>query len=165
MSEYESLQSIIASVKKKYGDGSIVRGSDVREMIPRITTGVLSYDLMLGGGWPVNQWSEIIGEESSGKTAMAFKTIAANQALDPEFCAMWIAAEDFVPEYAKAIGVDLDRLWIVENNIMEQVYDLAIRALDNRAVDMIVIDSLPALVPDAEAEKMMVTAAMSGSLL
>lgn len=155
MSEYESLQSIIASVKKKYGDGSIVRGSDVREMIPRITTGVLSYDLMLGGGWPVNQWSEIIGEESSGKTAMAFKTIAANQALDPEFCAMWIAAEDFVPEYAKAIGVDLDRLWIVENNIMEQVYDLAIRALDNRAVDMIVIDSLPALVPDAEAEKMM----------
>jgi recombination protein RecA len=86
---------------------------------------------------------------------MAFKTIAANQALDPEFCAMWIAAEDFVPEYAKAIGVDLDRLWIVENNIMEQVYDLAIRALDNRAVDMIVIDSLPALVPDAEAEKMM----------
>ena len=155
MAEYESLQSIINSVKKKYGDGSIVKGSDVREMIPRITTGVLSYDLMLGGGWPVNQWSEIIGEESSGKTAIAFKTIAANQAADPDFCALWIAAEDFVPEYAKAIGVDLDRLWIVENNIMEQVYDLAIRALDNRAVDMIVIDSLPALVPDDEAEKMM----------
>jgi recombination protein RecA len=86
---------------------------------------------------------------------MAYKTIAANQALDPEFCALWIAAEDFVPDYAKSIGVDLDRLWIVENNIMEQVYDLAIRALDNRAVDMIVIDSLPALIPDAEAEKMM----------
>lgn len=155
MSDYESLQSIISSINKKYGNGSMVKGSEVREMIPRISTGVLSYDLMLGGGWPVNQWSEIIGEESSGKTALAYKTIAANQASDPEFCAMWIAAEDFVPEYAKAIGVDLDRLWIVENNIMEQVYDLSIRALDNRAVDMIVIDSLPALVPDDEAEKMM----------
>jgi RecA/RadA recombinase len=155
MSEYESLQSIISSVKKKYGNGSIVKGSDVKEMIPRITTGVLSYDLMLGGGWPVNQWSEIIGEESSGKTAMAFKTIAANQALDPDFCVLWIAAEDFVADYAKSIGVDLDRVWVVENNIMEQVYDLAIRALENRAVDMIVIDSLPALVPDDEAEKMM----------
>jgi recombination protein RecA len=155
MSDYESLQTIISSINRKYGNGSIVKGSDVREMIPRITTGMLSYDLMLGGGWPVNQWSEIIGEESSGKTAIAYKTIAANQQADPEFCALWIAAEDFVPEYAKAIGVDLDRLWIVENNIMEQVYDLSIRALDNRAVDMIVIDSLPALVPDDEAEKMM----------
>jgi recombination protein RecA len=155
MSNYESLQSIITSVKKKYGDGMILKGSDIKEKMPRITTGVLAYDLMLGGGWPVNQWSEIIGEESSGKTALAYKTIAANQALDPEFTALWIAAEDYVPEYAKAIGVDLDRLWIVENNIMEQVYDLAIRALDNRAVDMIIIDSLPALVPDDEAEKMM----------
>jgi len=155
MSDYESLQSIISSINKKFGDGVIVKGSDVRETLPRITTGVLAFDLMLGGGWPVNQWSEIIGEESSGKTALAYKTIAANQAKDPEFTALWIAAEDYVPEYAKSIGVDLDRLWIVENNIMEQVYDLAIRALDNRAVDMIVIDSLPALVPDDEAEKMM----------
>lgn len=155
MADYESLQSIINSINKKHGDGTLVKGSSVREMMPRITSGVLAIDLMLGGGWPVNQWSEIIGEESSGKTALAYKTIAANQALDPEFCALWIAAEDFVPDYAKAIGVDLDRLWIVENNIMEEVYDLAIRALDNRAVDMIVIDSLPALVPDDEAEKMM----------
>lgn len=155
MSEYESLQSIISSLRKKHGEGIIVKGSEVNEMIPRITTGVLSYDLMLGGGWPVNQWSEIIGEESSGKTAMAYKTIASNQALNPDFCALWIAAEDFVPQYAQAIGVDLERLWVVETNIMEEVYDLAIRALDNRAVDMIVIDSLPALVPDDEAEKMM----------
>jgi len=103
----------------------------------------------------MNQWSEIIGEESSGKTAMAYKTIAANQALDPNFCALWIAAEDYVPEYAKAIGVDLDRLWVVESNIMEQVYDLIIRTLDNRAVDLIVIDSLPSLVPGDEFEKNM----------
>jgi recombination protein RecA len=143
----ESLQSIISSIQKKYGDDIIVKGSDVKEDMTRITTGVLAFDLMLGGGWPVNQWSEIIGEESSGKTAMAYKTIAANQAIDPNFCALWIAAEDYVPEYAKSIGVDLDRLWVVESNIMEQVYDLIIRTLDNRAVDLIVIDSLPSLVP------------------
>ena len=151
----ESLQSIISSIQKKYGDDIIVKGSTVKEEMPRITTGVLAFDLMLGGGWPVNQWSEIIGEESSGKTAMAYKTIAANQALDPNFCALWIAAEDYVPEYAKAIGVDLDRLWVVESNIMEQVYDLIIRTLDNRAVDLIVIDSLPSLVPGDEFEKNM----------
>ena len=151
----ESLQSIISSIQKKYGDDIIVKGSAVKEEMPRITTGVLAFDLMLGGGWPVNQWSEIIGEESSGKTAMAYKTIAANQALDPNFCALWIAAEDYVPEYAKAIGVDLDRLWVVESNIMEQVYDLIIRTLDNRAVDLIVIDSLPSLVPGDEFEKNM----------
>lgn len=155
MSDYESLNSIINAMNKKYGDGVIVKGSEVRELMPRITTGILAYDLMLGGGWPANQWSEIIGEESSGKTALAYKTIAANQALDPDFTALWIAAEEYVPDYAKSIGVDLDRLWVVESNIMEQVYDLVIKTLDNRAVDMIVIDSLPALVPSDESEKMM----------
>lgn len=151
----ESLASIIASINKKYGDDIIVQGSQVREELPRITTGVLAFDLMLGGGWPTNQWSEIIGNESSGKTALAYKTIAANQALDPEWLAMWVAAEEFVPDYAQSIGVDLDRLWVVESNVMEHTYDLVLRALDNRAVDCIVIDSLPALVPGDEAEKAM----------
>ena len=151
----ETLASIIASVNKKYGEDIVLQGSAIREELPRITTGILAFDLMLGGGWPTNQWSEIIGDESSGKTAVAYKTIAANQALDPDFIAMWIAAEEFVPEYAKAIGVDLERLWVVETNVMEHAYDLVIRALDNRAVDCIVIDSLPALVPGDEAEKMM----------
>ena len=155
MSDFESLQSILSALTKKYGDDVIIKGSQVIEATPRITTGVLAYDLMLGGGWPVNQWSEIIGEESSGKTALAYKTIAANQAIDPEYTAMWVAAEAYVPEYAKAIGVDLDRLWVVETNIMEEVYDLVIRVLDNRAVDLIVIDSLPSLVPGDESEKMM----------
>lgn len=155
MTDYESLTSIISSIKKKYGDDILIQGSEIKEEVPRITTGILAYDLMLGGGWPLNQWSEIIGEESSGKTALAYKTIAANQAIDPNFVAMWIAAETYVPQYARAIGVDLERLWVVETNIMEHVYDLIIKALDNRAVDMIVIDSLPSLVPGDESEKMM----------
>ena len=151
----ESLDSIISAINKKYGENIIVQGNQVKEEVPRITTGILAYDLMLGGGWPANQWSEIIGDESSGKTALAYKTIAANQAIDPDWVAMWIAAEEFVPDYAKAIGVDLDRLWVVETNVMEQVYDLIIRAMENRAVDCIILDSLPALVPGDEAEKMM----------
>ncbi|NDB56999.1 hypothetical protein EB001_00875 [bacterium] len=155
MTDYESLASIVSAIQKKYGDDVLIKGSDIKEEVPRITTGILAYDLMLGGGWPLNQWSEIIGEESSGKTALAYKTIAANQAINPNFIAMWIAAETYVPQYARAIGVDLDRLWVVETNIMEQVYDLVIKALDNRAVDMIVIDSLPSLVPGDESEKMM----------
>lgn len=155
MSDYESLTSIISSINKKYGENTLIKGSQIAEKVKRVTSGVLAYDLMLGGGWPVNQWSEIIGEESSGKTALAYKTIAANQAIDPNFTALWIAAEAYVPQYAKAIGVDLDRLWVVETNIMEQVYNLIIKSLDNRAVDMIVIDSLPSLVPDDEMERAM----------
>jgi recombination protein RecA len=151
----ETIDAIMASVNKKYGDEVIVKGSRIQEELSRITTGILAYDLMTGGGWPVNQWSEIIGEESSGKTALAYKTIAANQAVNPDWIAMWVAAEEFVPEYAKAIGVDLDRLWVVETNVMEHAYDLVNRALENRAVDCIVIDSLPALVPGDEAEKAM----------
>lgn len=152
---HDTLEAIIASVSKKYGTGTIIKGSEIREPLGRITSGVLAFDLMLGGGWPVNQWSEIIGNESSGKTAIAYKTIAANQALDSDYVALWVAAEDYVPEYAEAIGVDLERLWVVENNVMEEVYDLVIRVLDNRAVDCIVIDSLPALVPSDEYEKTM----------
>lgn len=154
------IDSIIGEVNKKYGDDTVVKGSRIHKELPRITTGVLSFDLMLGGGWPVNQWSEIIGNESSGKTALAYKTIAANQALDPEWTAMWVAAEEYVPSYAQAIGVDLDRLYVVETNVMEYVYDISLRVLDKRAVDCIVIDSLPALVPSVEDEKEMMEMTM-----
>ena len=152
MDTFESIKDII---NKKHGANTIIKGSEMRQELPRITTGVLAFDLMLGGGWPVNQWSEIIGDESSGKTALVLKTIAANQALDPEWVVLWIAAEEFVPEYAQAIGIDLERIWIVETNIMEQAYDLITKALDNRAVDCIVVDSFPALIPNDENEKMM----------
>jgi len=153
--KYESIDEIVKSINKQHGEDIIVKGSRVTEVLPRITTGVLAFDMMLGGGWPVNQWSEIVGDESSGKTAIAYKTIAANQAKDPDWLALWVAAEEYVPEYAEAIGVDLDRLWVVETNVMEDAYDLIIRAMDNRAVDCVVLDSLPALVPETEYEKSM----------
>ena len=150
---FETIEEIVSSVNKKFGEDVMVKGSRISEKLPRITTGVLAFDMMLGGGWPVNQWSEIVGDESSGKTAIAYKTIAANQALDPKWTALWVAAEEYVPEYAEAIGVDLDRLWVVETNMMEHAYDLIIKTIDNRAVDCVVLDYLPALIPNNEWDK------------
>jgi recombination protein RecA len=149
------IEELAAEINKKYGENIIIKGSSAKQEMPHTTTGLLAYDLALGGGWAANQWNEIVGEESSGKTAIAYKTIAANQAKDPEWLALWVAAEEYVPEYAASFGVDLDRLWVVETNEMEAALDLVLKAVDNRAVDCVVIDSLPALVTETEVNKSM----------
>lgn len=151
----DRMDALVAQINKKFGDGTVVLGSDVRPVVPRIPTGSLSIDLALGGGWPANQWSEIIGEESSGKTAVVLKTVAANQRRDPDFTTVWIAAESWVPTYAEMCGVDTSRLLVVETNEMEAAYDTAIEFAGSREVDLVVIDSLPALVPGDEDEKNM----------
>jgi recombination protein RecA len=149
------IEEIAEAVNKKFGEDLLLKGSSARMEIPHTTTGVLAFDLALGGGWASNQWNEIIGEESSGKTAIAYQTVAANQALDPEYLVMWVAAEEYVPTYAASFGVDLDRLWVVETNEMETALDLVLKAIENRAVDMVVLDSLPALVTETEVNKAM----------
>jgi len=149
------IEEIAAEINKKYGEDILIKGSEAKEEVPHTTTGVLAFDLALGGGWAANQWNEIVGEESSGKTAIAYKTIAANQAKDPEYLALWVAAEEYVPEYAASFGVDLDRLWVVETNEMEAALDLVLKAVQNRAVDCVVLDSLPALVTETEVNKAM----------
>lgn len=151
-----SSQEIINRINKKYGPGTVVLGSDLREITKRITTGSLAFDAMLGGGgWPVNQWNEIIGSESSGKTTMALKTIAANQEMDPDFTGLWVDSEGFVPSYARLCGVDLHRLHVVPTNVMEEAFQIALEFLEAREIDILVIDSLPQLVPGEEAEKAM----------
>lgn len=145
-------KSIADKVNKKYGDGTIVLGTDV-VVPPRITSGSLSLDVALGGGWPANQWNEIIGEESAGKTAIALHTIAANQLLDPEYLSVWVAAEHYNDEYAAMIGVDNERVIVVNTNLMSVSYQIVIEYLESKEVDCIVIDSLPALIPDREDEK------------
>jgi recombination protein RecA len=145
---------IAAAINKKLGAGTVLPASQA-EMPPRITTGSLTLDVVLGGGWPMNHWVEVIGEASHGKTALALKTIAANQAKDPEFTAVWVAAETFDKDYAAMCGVDNERLVLIETNIMEDAYDSVITFAESKAVDMIVIDSLPALTPGAEDEKTM----------
>lgn len=147
---------ILRKVNKKYGEGTLVKGSDLKGMvIPRFTTGSLAFDLAIGGGWPVNHWCEIIGQPSAGKTVMAMKTVAANQKVNPDFEVLWVAAESLVVDWAETAGMDMDQVDLVETNVMEDVYQIVIDALEARAYDMIVIDSLPALIPREEVEKTM----------
>ncbi|KJK56221.1 hypothetical protein UK12_23845 [Saccharothrix sp. ST-888] len=110
---------------------------------------------MLGGGWPGNQWSEIIGTESSGKTTIAHKTIAANQTADPEFTTLWIAAEGYDQEWAEELGVDTSRVLVHSTNSMEEAYTAMLDAAESRAVDAIVLDSYPALIANDENAKEM----------
>ncbi|CAB4174588.1 RecA RecA/RadA recombinase [uncultured Caudovirales phage] len=148
------LAKVFASINKTMGAGTVVVGSDIRDdVMGYVTTGSVSLDVALGGGWPINQWHEVIGEESQGKTAIALKTIAANQKRDPEFTTVWVAAEQWVPGYAEMCGVDVSRVYVVSTNIMEEAYEAVIRVVESKTIDCIVIDSLPALVPGAENEK------------
>jgi len=145
---------VVANINKKLGANTVVLAGNTRPS-QRITSGSLTLDVVLGGGWPLNRWVELVGEASHGKTALALKTIAANQKLSPDFTAVWIAAEDFDSKYAELCGVDNDRVIIVETNSMEDAFDAVIQFMESKAVDMVVVDSLPALVPSAEDEKHM----------
>ena len=147
--------AVVNKINKDLGAGTIVLGSDIIASPPRFTSGSLSIDVALGGGWPPNQWHEIIGEASNGKTALALKTVAANQKRDPEFTTIWVAAEEWVVGYAELCGVDASRVYVVSTNIMEEAYGAVIKFAESKAVDCIVVDSLPALVPSAEDDKEM----------
>ena len=149
-------KKVMATINKRFGADTVVIGGDIRgDLIQRATSGSTTFDYILGGGFPTNQWNELVGEPSHGKTAIALKTIAANQSKDPEFTAVWVAAEQWVPEYAEMCGVDTSRVIVVETNIMEEAYDTVLAFAESKSVDAIVIDSLPALVPGPEDEKNM----------
>lgn len=158
---------LVAKLNKKFGSETIVLGKDIRsDVLGRTTSGSLALDVALGGGWPTNQWHEIVGEASNGKTAIALKTIAANQKANPDFTTVWVAAEQWVPSYAEMCGVDLSRVYVISTNIMEEAYEAVIEFVETKAVDCVVIDSLPALVPIAEDEKDMDEATVGrGALL
>jgi recombination protein RecA len=149
-------KKIMAQINKRFGDNVVVIGQDIRaDLITRVPTGSTTFDYVLGGGFPSNQWNELIGEASHGKTAIALKTVAANQAKNPDYTTVWVAAEQWVPEYAEMCGVDTSRVIVVETNIMEEAYDTVIAFAESKSVDCIVIDSLPALVPSPESDKNM----------
>jgi len=149
-------KKIIASINKKFGENVVVIGEDIRPgLVSKITTGSTTFDYILGGGFPANQWNELIGEASHGKTAVALKCIAANQAVNPEHVTVWVAAEQWVPEYADMCGVDTSRVIVVETNVMEEAYQAVLDFAESKSIDAIVIDSLPALVPSPEMDKNM----------
>ena len=163
----DEAKKVMALLNKKFGDNVVVLASDIRsDLIPRITSGSTTLDYVLGGGFPGNQWNELIGEPSHGKTALALKTIAANQAVDPEHTTVWVAAEQWVPEYAEMCGVDTSRVIVIETSIMEEAYQAVINFAESKSIDAIVIDSLPALSPAPEMEKDMSEATVGrGALL
>lgn len=144
--------ALVAKINKQYGESTLVLAADVPAP-PRFPSGSLSLDIALGGGWPGNQWVEVIGQESSGKTAVVLKTIAANQASDRDFTCWWVAAEGYDSEWAAALGVDNRRVILHPTNQMEAAYSAMLEAADSRAVDAIVLDSYPALIADGEAAK------------
>lgn len=152
----DDARKIAALLNKKFGEGTIVLGNDIEsDLVPRFTTGSVTFDYVLGGGFPGNQWNELIGEPSHGKTLIALKAVAANQQKDPEFTTVWVAAEQWVPDYAAMCGVDPSRVIVIETTIMEEAYEAVIAFAESKSVDCIVIDSLPALVPSPEADKAM----------
>lgn len=143
--------------------GTVVVASEMNPPPPRLSTGSLSFDAAMGGGFPVNQWSEIVGKENSGKSSVALKTLGAAQARDFNYVCCWVASESFDAKLAEACGVDLTRVWLIESNDMEFVYNEVIRALEDRAFDMVVIDSYSALVTTQENDKTMEEFTMGGA--
>src|SRR3954464_6824212 len=150
----ENAQTLLTKLTKKYPEGSLVIANDIR--IPkRFTSGSLSLDVALGGGWPGNRWVEIYGPESHGKTFLTLKTIATNQAIDPKFTTLWVAAEHYDVEQAAALGVDNTRVIVHPTQAMEDAYDTTLTFLEEKAADCFVLDSYPALVPAEEIKKSM----------
>ncbi len=153
MDKSKALGAAVSQIEKQFGKGSIMRMGD-RELrrIPSIPTGALALDLALGvGGVPRGRIVEIYGPESSGKTTVALHIIAEAQKAGG--LAAFIDAEHALdPAYAKAIGVDLDNLYFSQPDSGEQGLEIADTLIRSGAVDVVVIDSVAALVPRAEIE-------------
>lgn len=146
--------ALAAKINKRLGEDAVIIASAMT--IPRtFTSGSLSLDVALGGGWPGNQWVEVVGQESHGKTFVVLKTVAANQAQDPNFTTLWVAAEHYDKDQAVALGVDNDRVIVVSTQDMAIAYETILEFAEARAVDCIVLDSYPALIPPEEEQKSM----------
>ena len=151
--KHKSLELTLVQIEKQFGKGSIMKlGESFRESIEAISTGALSLDLATGiGGVPRGRVVEIYGPESSGKTTLTLSIIARIQ--EQKGVAAFIDAEHALdPAYAQKIGVKLDDLLISQPDSGEQALQIAEMLVRSNAVDLIVIDSVAALVPKAEIE-------------
>lgn len=152
--------ALMAEINSKLGKDTVVLGSDM-VVSKRFTTGCLGLDIALGGGLPANQWAEVVGHESAGKTAMVFKCIAANQKLDPHYTVFWLASEHYDENQAAALGVDNSRVMVAPCQDMERGMDLLLAATESKAATCIVLDSYPAMIAKDEDEKGMSDATMA----
>ncbi len=150
----KALNSTIAMIEKQFGKGAIMKLGDVNvnSEIDVIPTGCLSLDLALGvGGVPRGRIMEVFGPESSGKTTVALHIIAETQKLGG--VAAFIDAEHALDAvYAKALGVNIDELYVSQPDTGEQALDICESLVRSSAVDVIIIDSVAALTPKAEIE-------------
>jgi len=149
----KAMGAAVSQIEKQFGKGAIMRMGDKELVrIPSIPTGALALDLALGiGGVPRGRIVEIYGPESSGKTTVALHIIAEAQKAGG--LAAFIDAEHALdPTYAKAIGVDLDNLYFSQPDSGEQALEIADTLIRSGAIDVVVIDSVAALVPRAEIE-------------
>src|SRR5437588_1776521 len=147
----KELKSALAQIEKQFGKGAIMQlGEDTAAEVSGISTGALSLDLALGGkGLPRGRIIEIYGPESSGKTTVALHAVANAQRLGG--VAAFIDAEHALePSWAKRLGVDLEGLLVSQPSSGEEALKIAEMLVRSNAVDMIVIDSVAALVPAAE---------------
>ncbi|MFO7293505.1 MAG: recombinase RecA [Actinomycetes bacterium] len=149
----KSLEMAVSQIERQYGQGAIMRMGDAAlRKVEVISTGALSLDLALGtGGVPRGRIVEIYGPEASGKTSLALHIVAEAQRNGG--IAAFIDAEHALdPNYARAIGVDVDELLISQPDTGEQALEIADMLVRSGALDVLVIDSVAALVPRAEIE-------------
>ena len=149
----EALEMAMSQIEKTFGKGSVMKlGEETRMNVEAIPTGSLSLDLALGiGGLPRGRIVEIYGPESSGKTTLALHAIAEAQRLGGDVA--FIDAEHALdPIYAKNLGVDVENLIVAQPDTGEQALEIAEMLVRSGAIDVIVVDSVAALVPKAEIE-------------
>src|SRR5947209_3752029 len=149
----KALATALAQIERQHGKGAVMRlGDETRAPIEVIPSGAISLDVALGiGGLPRGRIVEIYGPESSGKTTVALHAVANAQRAGG--IAAFIDAEHALdPEYAKALGVDTDALLVSQPDTGEQALEIADMLIRSGALDILVIDSVAALVPRAEIE-------------
>jgi recombination protein RecA len=150
----KAMEAAISQIEKQFGKGSIMRlgQKEVSEVVPVISTGSIAFDIALGiGGVPKGRVVEIYGQEASGKTTVALHIIAEAQRQGG--IAAFIDAEHALdPEYARRLGVDVDNLLISQPDYGEQALEIAEILVRSGTVDVVVVDSVAALVPKAELE-------------
>ena len=149
----KALDTALAQIDRQFGKGAIMRlGSDERAPVEVIQTGSIALDVALGiGGLPKGRIVEVYGPESSGKTTVALHAIA-NAQRNGGIAAFIDAEHALDPEYAKALGVDTDALLVSQPDTGEQALEIADMLVRSGSIDLVVIDSVAALVPRAEIE-------------
>ncbi|NLE50688.1 MAG: recombinase RecA [Chloroflexi bacterium] len=149
----KALDNTVSELTKRYGDGTIVRLGDVSHLqVDVIPTGSLAIDLAIGvGGIPRGRVTEIYGPESSGKTTLCLHVIAEAQRMGG-VCAFVDMEHALDPVYSQRLGVDVDNLYISQPDTGEQALEITDALVRSGAVDVVVLDSVAALVPRAELE-------------